>query len=306
MKYSAFFPGQGSQGIGMGRELYDKNPEIKTLFDQADSILGYSISKLCFEGPLEDLTLTANAQPAILLVSYASYIEYKRSSSFLPPLSAAGHSLGEYTALVAAEALAFEDAIRLVHLRGKFMQEAVPAGEGKMSAVLGPTVQEILGVIESVNTGVVQVANINCPGQTVVAGNATGVDAFTTKMAEQFPKTKIVPLNVSAPFHSSLMAPAAEKLATELEKVEFRPPQFSVYSNVTAKPYPSNFSATEARKLLKDQVCAPVRWTESVEQIVKDHAPESAIEFGHGSVLLNLMKRIDSKIKRVESSSLAK
>lgn len=292
-KIFGLFPGQGSQQVGMGAAFANRSDTGREIFERADRALGFSISKLCFEGPLEELTLTKFAQPAILVASYAAYTQ-----ASLPLTVAAGHSLGEYTALVASGALTFEDAIVLVHKRGRYMQEAVPAGAGKMLAVMGPNEEEIRKVILEVTAGVVEVANLNSPGQTVVAGDAKGVDSFAQLIAQAGAKT--IPLNVSAPFHCSLMAPAAEQLAKDLDAIAIANPRFPVYSNATGT---ASTTAQEVRNRLKAQVCASVRWTDCVQNAVSAYGVTHCVEFGAGGVLTKLLKRINSSIPRFEVSN---
>jgi [acyl-carrier-protein] S-malonyltransferase len=290
IEFFALFPGQGSQMAGMGKAFAAASPEAAELFAEADRVLGYSLSRLCFEGPLEELTLTRNAQPALLTVSTVAF-----RAAGLCPSAAAGHSLGEYSALVCAGSLNFADALQLVHKRGTYMQEAVKPGVGKMIAVLGPAVEEIQAELEAERSGVAEIANLNCPGQTVIAGDVSGVDAFAAAIAAA--GAKVIPLNVSAPFHCSLMKPAAERLAKDLDSVRFDPPRFPVYANVTAQRISTG---EEARELLKKQVCSPVRWTESIENALRDFEFTTSIEFGPGGVLSNLMKRICKTIIRKE------
>lgn len=295
MKIFGMFPGQGSQVVGMGRELFETSELAREFFHKADNALGYKISELCFDGPLEKLTLTENAQPAILLVGLVAFYQSGAQLSV-----AAGHSLGEYAALVAASSIGFEDALRLVHKRGRYMQEAVPSGQGKMLAVMGPTEDEISSASRQVSAGIAEIANLNCPGQTVVAGNISGIDEFASLMSAK--GAKIIPLNVSAPFHCSLMKPAADKLGRDLDAIEFANPKFPVYCNAEARMLTSG---EDARAMLKKQVCATVRWTESVQKIIATEGPTLAIEFGAGGVLSKLLKRIDSKIKRLEAANQA-
>ena len=289
-KIAALFTGQGSQKIGMGKSFYDASDEAKRIFAAADEVLGFKLSQLCFEGPIETLTLTENAQPALVLVSYVAF-----KLAGIKPVAGAGHSLGEYSALVAAQSLKFEDAIMLVHKRGKYMQEAVPAGSGKMLAVMGPQEAEIMEVISKISSGsnIIEIANLNTPGQTVVSGNNSGADEFSKLAAEK--SWKVIPLNVSAPFHSSLMKPAADKLAVDLDKAEFKALQFPVYANVTARAVTDG---AEARELLKRQVCGSVRWFESVKNMIGEHGITGTVEFGAADVLTKMQKRIDDTVEK--------
>lgn len=293
MKIAGLFPGQGSQIVGMGKSFFEDSALAKELFAEADSALGFSLSKLCFEGPIEELTLTKNAQPAILTCSYIAY-----SIAEIQICAAAGHSLGEYSALVAAKCLSFSDAVALVHKRGSYMQEAVRPGEGAMLAVMGPSPEEIQSIIDKVQDGLVEIANLNCPGQTVVAGDREGTGLFAKLMAEQ--GAKIIPLNVSAPFHCKLMKSAEEKLSKDLEKIEFKDPVFPVYANFSASAVRSG---KEVKDLLKSQVCGSVRWTESMENLLRQEKIEQVVEFGAGGVLSKLMKRIDKDVARLEIES---
>lgn len=287
MKLAGLFPGQGAQSVGMGKAFFDGFELARDLFALADKALGYSISRLCFEGPLEELTLTKNVQPAILVTSY---IAYRLSGDQLA--AGAGHSLGEYSALVAAGSLGFEDAVVLVHKRGVYMQEAVQPGKGKMVAVMGPTPEEIAEVLRGVQSGVAEIANLNSPGQTVVAGDVPGVDEFSKLM--QASGGKILPLNVSAPFHCSLMAPAARKLERDLDATTIGDPEFPIYCNVTAQPVQTG---AEARARLKEQVCASVRWTEAMQNMIREQCITHTLEYGPAGVLSKLMKRIDGSVK---------
>ena len=289
-KIAGLFPGQGSQAVGMGKDFYEASGDAKKLFNDADEILGFKLSELCFNGPIETLTLTENVQPAILTVSYIAYVLKNTELT-----ACAGHSLGEYTALIAAGVLNFSDAVSLVHKRGKFMQEAVKEGEGKMVAVLGPSEEEINEVINSFDEGIKEIANLNSPGQIVVSGDNTGVDKFSEIMKSR--GGKVIPLNVSAPFHCSLMKPAEVKLSAELDKTEFSDPKIPIYSNVTAKKISSG---DEARELLKQQVCSSVRWTDSMVNMVEEQNISTVMEFGQGGVLSKLMKRINKGINRIE------
>ena len=295
MKLAALFPGQGSQQIGMGVKFVEQFEEAREIFSKADAALGFSLSLLCAEGPMETLTLTAHAQPAILSVSYIAY-----RLSGVTPLAAAGHSLGEYSALVAANSLRFEDAVQLVHKRGRYMQEATPAGAGGMVAVLGPAEDEINAVIGRMDSGVAEIANLNTPGQTVVAGDKEGLALFSRLMQEK--GGKIIPLQVSAPFHCRLMAPAAEKLATDLDAISIVDAAFPIYANVTAEPVQR---AGDVRNLLKKQVCSTVRWSDSVANLLRDFNITHTVEFGTGSVLTKMMKRIDRKAQTLSAEDPA-
>ncbi len=281
------FPGQGSQKVGMGRALHDADPAARALFAEADATLGYPLSKLCFDGPEAELTLTANAQPAILTVSVAA-LRLVEARTGLRPAVVAGHSLGEYSALVAAGALAFADAVRLVHLRGKFMQEAVPPGVGAMAAILGLDAAEVAAACaESAGGEVVSPANLNGGGQVVIAGHKAAVERACVAAKARGAK-RAVPLAVSAPFHCALMQPAAEKLAAELARVNVAAPRVPVVTNVEAAP---NQDPGRVRELLARQVTAPVRWEESVQRLVAMRVTR-AIELGGGNVLAGLVRRI--------------
>jgi [acyl-carrier-protein] S-malonyltransferase len=302
----ALFPGQGSQKVGMGRELAEGSSVAKELFARADEALGFSLSKLCFDGPEDQLTMTANAQPAILTVSIACFALATESSlkdgelipgRALPIVAAAGHSLGEYSALVAAGVLRFEDAVRVVNLRGKFMQEAVPVGTGKMIAVLGKDVVELDAVAAKVTSGVVSVANINAPGQVVVSGAVAAVDDFVAALGP----AKVMPLSVSAPFHCALMKPAADRLAAELDKITFRDARFPIIQNYTATP---ETSGAKIKANLVAQVCGRVRWVECIERGVSNFSPARFVEFGAGAVLTGMAKRITAAVARVNVDSI--
>lgn len=296
----ALFPGQGSQKVGMGKELFEAYPLAKDIFTKADKALGFELSKVCFEGPTEKLTLTEIAQPAILTVSTICFQLSQASAQGAAHsiIAAAGHSLGEYSALVAAEAISFEDAVRLVNKRGKYMQEAVPVGSGKMVAVLGKEVSEIEAALAQVQGEIAQIANINAPGQIVVAGSVAGVQKFV----EALGTAKVIELTVSAPFHCDLMKPAEEKLRVDLAAIEIRKPKFKVYQNFTAQ---ASDDPDTIRENLALQVCGRVRWVECVENVVKDTNPAAVWEYGAGNVLTGLVKRINSAITRVNVDSPA-
>lgn len=288
-KLLGLFPGQGSQKVGMGAAFL--NTDIaKEYFALADKVLGFELSKICLEGPQEKLTLTSITQPAILTVSTIAYETTRARIPGFNLCAAAGHSLGEYSALVAAGAISFEDAVLLVHKRGSYMQEAVPAGQGKMAAVLGKELPEIEAALAKAN-GVAEVANINSPGQIVVAGSKDGIDSFIAALGG-----KIVELPVSAPFHCSLMKPAEEKLTKDLAAISFKRAAFPIYANYSASPVVEPEAIREGLKL---QVCGRVRWVECMEAALRDHPGAEAVEFGEGNVLTGLMKRINPAVKRI-------
>jgi [acyl-carrier-protein] S-malonyltransferase len=279
MKDHAFlFPGQGSQVVGMGKDLYLNTDIGKKTFDMANEILGYNFSKICFEGPGEELRLTYNGQPALLTVSYILYNLLGEE-----PYMAAGHSLGEYSALLSAGAITYEDAVLLVHKRGKYMQEAVPVGKGAMAAIMGVEVEKILEVVERVE-GIVDVANLNSPTQVVISGEKEAVEEAIEIIAPK--KVKFLP--VSAPFHSEMMRPAEEKLAVDLNNIEFKDLTFPVINNIEAAEVTTG---EYARYSLKKQVSRPVLWHNIVMQFMKEKEIKKFTEIGSGRVLTGLIKR---------------
>ena len=292
MKRTAFiFPGQGSQYIGMGKEFHENFPVARQVFEEADDALHFPISALCFKGPPDQLKLTENTQPAILATSVAA-LRVLRTEDGITPQLAAGHSLGEYSALVASGAFDFSDAIQIVRLRGRFMQEAVPVGEGTMAAVLGMDRDEIEKLCEEVSQGeVISPANFNCPGQIVVAGHTKAVHRAVDKAEEMGKKAVLLP--VSAPFHSPLMKPAGSRLEKELEKITVGDLNIPVVTNVEAE---INVSKARVKGLLVTQVFHPVRWEESMQRMVREGI-ERVIEIGPGKVLSGLMRRIDSGVE---------
>lgn len=279
--YAALFPGQGSHRVGMGRALYEASPAAKEVLDRAEAALP-GLLKLMWEGPEEALTLTENQQPALLAAGYAAYRAFLEAGGN-PPALAAGHSLGEWTAHVAAGTLELEDALRLVRLRGRYMQEAVPVGEGAMAAVLKLPLEEIQKVLEGLEG--VEIANLNAPEQTVISGRRQAVEEAAERLKER--RARVVFLPVSAPFHSSLMAPARERLAQDLAQVPLKRPRFPVYSNVTARP---EEDPERIRTLLLEQITAPVRWVEILRDM-EARGVKRFLEFGSGEVLKGLVSR---------------
>jgi [acyl-carrier-protein] S-malonyltransferase len=292
MKTAWLFPGQGTQAVGMGKALFDASAAAREVFERADRALGWSVSKLCFDGPESELTLTANTQPAIVTASIATLAAVRESLPNLePPAFAAGHSLGEYSALVASGALSLEDAVRLVHVRGQAMQEAVPEGAGAMAALMGADAEAASALCtDASSTGVVQPANFNAPGQVVIAGSKAGVDRAVELARER--KLKAIPLKVSAPFHCALMKPAAERMQRELAQVSLGALAFPVVANVDAR---ANTDRERVADLLVRQIDGPVRWQESVA-FMAESGVERAVEIGPGKVLAGLVKRCDSRI----------
>jgi [acyl-carrier-protein] S-malonyltransferase len=285
------FPGQGSQYAGMGKDLAANFRQAADVFAEADDALGFHLSRLCFEGPEEELKLTANTQPAILTVSAAVH-RVVQAETGLQPLCVAGHSLGEYSALVAAGALAFADAVRTVRARGTFMQEAVPVGTGAMAAMLGIEAAELEEICSEASQGeVVSPANFNSPGQIVIAGSA-GAVARAIDIAKGRGYRKAMLLPVSAPFHCSLMKPAANRLAAVLADVSVSPLVTPVITNVEAA---ANSDAERVRELLVSQVCSPVRWEQSMAAMV-EMGVARIVELGPGKVLAGLMKRINKEV----------
>jgi len=288
MSIAWLFPGQGSQFVGMGKDVLAACAAARDVFDRVDAALGDALSRLILEGPEEQLTLTANAQPAIVATSCALLAAIReRIADLRPPAFAAGHSLGEYSALVAAGALALEDAVRLVRARGRAMQEAVPAGTGAMIAVMGiePALLDQL-CAEASRGEVVAAANFNAPGQIVVAGHAGAIERVSELVAASKGRTK--PLNVSAPFHCALMEPAAAVVEAELARISIACPKFPVVANFDARP---NLEPARVKELLVRQVDGAVRWEESVQAMVT-RGVTHALEIGPRGVLAGLVKRI--------------
>ena len=283
------FPGQGSQTVGMGIEFYTNFELVKKIFKEADDKLKYPISKIILEGPEDKLQLTQNTQPAILTVSYSIFRVLKDEFGF--DFSSfkffAGHSLGEYSALVCSDSLNFEDALHLLHERGKAMQEAVPIGKGSMIAILGMKIQEILSLLKLQNNdgGVCEIANDNANGQVIVSGNKEKVESFQNILKEK--KIKSIPLKVSAPFHCSLMKPAANIMKDKIKITNFKKPQFRIINNVNANPEenPENI-----KSLLIEQIFSTVKWRESILKM-REEGVKNFVEIGPGKVLTGMVKR---------------
>ena len=290
-KLAFVFPGQGAQKVGMGKDFFDNYDVAKKMFKEADEALGYSIMKMCFEGPEEDLKLTANTQPAILTISCIAN-EILKENGVQPEITG-GHSLGEYSALVAAGVLKFQDAVALVHKRGAYMQEAVPVGEGGMAAIIGVDREKIVEICQSVSAeSPVQAVNFNCPGQIVIAGANRGVELAVEELKAAGAKKAVI-LPVSAPFHSTLMKPAAEKLAVELDKVTLSDARIPVVANVNAQVLTK---AEDIKASLVAQAASPVLWEDCVAKM-KEFGADVLLEAGPGKTLCGFNRRIDKSIK---------
>ena len=298
-KTAYIFPGQGSQAVGMGKDLYDNYAAAREVFAEADDALGFKLSEMCFAGTAEDLALTANTQPAILTVSIAAFRAMENENSVQPDY-VAGHSLGEYSALVAAQALSFADAVKTVRKRGTYMQEAVPVGIGAMAAILGLPLETVeVACQEAAEGEVCAPANINSPAQIVIAGNAEAVDRAIELLKERGAK-RAIKLNVSAPFHCDLMFPAQEKLAADLAKIEFKDLRRPIIENVSAE---KNVSGARARTALIEQVSSPVRWAQTIENLLTENV-ETFVEIGAGKILSGLVRQINRNVRclNVENS----
>ena len=301
MKIAFIFPGQGSQYVGMGRDLYETYPEARALFDKADSILGFPLSKLCFEGPMPDLGDTINTQPALLTVSVALLRILELSQ--LSPATVAGHSMGEYTALVAAGALDFADGLKLVRERGRVMKEAGEQNPGGMAAVLGleaETLDEICQMASQETGGIVQLANYNSPGQIVISGHKEALEQ-AMELARERGARRVIPLAVSIASHSPLMRSAAQALADVVAQIDFHQPRVPVVANVTAAPITT---VAEIREELVEQLTSTVRWVESIQYMIAQGVT-TFVEIGPKNVLTGLMRRIDKSVRTVNVGDVA-
>ncbi|MEW6532963.1 MAG: ACP S-malonyltransferase [Thermodesulfobacteriota bacterium] len=294
------FPGQGSQYPGMGKDLAAESPTARGIFQRADDVLGYSLSRIMMEGAESDLTRTLHTQPAVFVHSMA-LLEVMRERSSLNPAIAAGHSLGEYSALCAAGVLSFDDALEIIHVRAKGMEEAQPPGTCAMAAIIGPAKDEVLEIVKSCRgEDILEAANFNAPDQVVVSGNLSAVNRVV-EAAKTKPRTKAVLLPVSSAFHTVLMKPAQVALSEKLASVELRAPEFPVVANVTGRPYPF---PDGVKGLMVEQLVNPVRWTDCVESM-KQAQPDVFLEIGPGRVLSGLLRRIDRSASGISIGDLA-
>lgn len=291
MKRVAFmFPGQGSQAVGMGEEFHQNYPQVEELFSKANELIDKDLTDLMFNGPKEALTETETAQPALLLTSTA--IHQILIAKGVQPQMTVGHSLGEYSALVAAGAISFEEALPLVATRGRLMEEAFPKGQGTMAAVLGLSEEQVSEVLKDITEEIVDLANLNCPGQIVISGSIKGVEIATEKLKENGAK-RVLPLNVSGPFHSRLMEAANEEFSAYLNKVDIKNAMIPVYANVSAAPVTEK---EQIKDLLIKQLYSPVQFEASIRNMLTEEI-DAFVEVGNGKVLSGLLKKIDRSAK---------
>ncbi|MDR0269149.1 ACP S-malonyltransferase [Paenibacillus sp.] len=297
-KTAFVFPGQGAQSVGMGKDFYEAVPASRDIINNADRALGFSLSLLMFEGPDSELRKTYNTQPALLTASVAVHAALREKG--ITPDYVAGHSLGEYSALVAAGVLSFEDAVTIVRSRGEYMEAAVPGGQGAMAAVLGADRAALGELCRNITEGgqLVEMANINCPGQIVISGSKEGVAAVGERVKEAGGK-RAIPLEVSGPFHSSLMKEAALRLGDKLEAVSFCEPGVPFVANVTARPAEN---AEQIRTLLVEQVYSPVLWEDTITYLIGEGV-DTFVEIGPGNVLTGLIKKMDKTVKLINVNS---
>lgn len=290
-RIAVMFPGQGSQTVGMGKEFYDQNPNIKNLYEKANEALQFDIKNLMFNGPQDQLTATENAQPALLLSSIAAFTLLEEEE--VVPTVAVGHSLGEYSALVAAKSLTLETALPLVKMRGQLMERAFPKGQGSMTAVLGLTEEQIAEVLDQLpNDYIVDIANLNCPGQIVISGEVAGLEE-AEKLLTETGARRVIRLNVSGPFHSRLMKKANSDFEAYVNKIAFKDAEIPVYANVSAKPVTNQ---EQIKDLLLKQLYSPVRFEQSIVNMLDENI-DAFVEVGNGRVLSGLVRKINRKVK---------
>ncbi|RMH02307.1 MAG: [acyl-carrier-protein] S-malonyltransferase [Chloroflexi bacterium] len=299
MSTAYLFPGQGSQFVGMGRPFFENSQAARTIFEQADELLGFSLSTLCFEGPEEALTNTANQQPALFVTSIAALMAMREQADKWPPADfVAGHSLGEFSALVAAGSLSFADGLKLVQRRGELMKQAGEQQPGAMAAILALSLEQVETICTQASqeaNAPVQIANDNCPGQIVISGDASALEK-AMQLAEASGARKVIRLPISVAAHSALMATAAGAFSQLVDETPIQPPQIPIIGNVSARPLRS---VDEIRAELKAQLTSAVRWTDSMNYLC-EQGVDTVIEIGAGNVLLNLMKRINRQVTRIK------
>ncbi len=292
MKKAYVFPGQGAQFVGMGKDLYDAHPNLRIYFEKANDILGFDITKLMFEGTIEDLTQTDVTQPAVFI---HSVVQAMSIDNFKPDM-VAGHSLGEFTALVCNQTLKYEDALKLVSIRANAMQKACLAAPSTMAAVLGMEDNQVDAICQSITDEIVVAANYNCPGQLVISGTLEGVALASEKLKEAGAK-RVLPLKVGGAFHSPLMGSAKEELSNAINSCSFAAPICPIYQNISAKPYTN---PSEIKQNLIDQLTGSVRWTQSVQNMIQDGATQF-IEVGPGNALMGMIKKINPDVEAIHA-----